>query len=51
MLVEARVRKIAHRLLMVLDEAKSAGVPPGAAADTIVRAQARGGEKELVELE
>ncbi len=35
-LVEARVRAIAPRLMMVLDEARREGVPPGAAADAIV---------------
>jgi leucine dehydrogenase len=36
-LVEARVNAIADRLMMVLEEAKRDGVPPGEAADRIVR--------------
>ena len=36
-LVDKRVRAIGRRLVQVLDEAKSQGVPPGAAADAIVR--------------
>ena len=36
-LVEARVRAIPKRLLMVLEEAKRMGVPPGEAADALVR--------------